>query len=179
MCEKFDVSMSSMMHKFQRLGITEKSIMGQAYHWTDEDIKYLRENWLYKEDEEIWKDLGIDKLGFSKYVIQRKRTQLGLVGKSIRIRQEKTGYKYHIEYDKRVYTHREKMEEQIGRKLSDTEIVHHIDGNKSNDDIENLYLCKNNSEHQLLHNQLEKIAFELIKTGRIIFNKENGQYYLQ
>lgn len=71
------------------------------------------------------------------------------------------------------------MEEQIGRKLSDTEIVHHIDGNKSNDDIENLYLCKNNSEHQLLHNQLEKIAFELIKTGRIIFNKENGQYYLQ
>lgn len=153
--------------------------MGQTYHWTDEDIKYLKENWLYKEDKEIWKDLGIDKLGFSQYVIQRKRAQLGLIGKSIRIRQEKTGYKYHIEYDKKIYTHREKMEEQIGRKLLDTEIVHHIDGDKSNDDIDNLYLCNNNSEHQLLHNQLEKIAFELFRAGKIIFNKENGQYYLQ
>ena len=61
LCEHFKVSMSSIMHKFQRLGITEKSIMGKSYKWSDKEIEYLKENWLYKEDIEIWHKLGINK----------------------------------------------------------------------------------------------------------------------
>lgn len=178
LCDIFDVSMSSMMHKFQRLGLTEKSIMGMSYDWSETDIQYLKDNWLYKQDKEIWKDLGIDKKGFGQYVVQRKRKQLGLIGKSKRIRKNKAGYKYHIDYDKIIFTHREKMEEKLGRKLSSTEIVHHIDGDKSNDDINNLYLCKDNSEHKNLHNQIESLGFELYRNGIIHFNQENGQYYL-
>lgn len=177
-CKIFDVSKSSIDHKYQRLGITEKSIMGQSYNWSESDLEYLYENWLYKEDQDIADELGITKLGFSKYVVTRKRQQLGLMGKSKRIRQDANGYKYHIEYNKYVFTHREKMEEKIGRKLTSTEIVHHIDGDKSNDDIENLYLCKNNSKHQELHNQIEKIGFELLKQGIIKFDNETGNYYL-
>ena len=78
LCEHFKVSMSSIMHKFQRLGITEKSIMGKSYKWSDKEIEYLKENWLYKEDVEIWHELGIDKTGFSHYVVQRKRKQFYL-----------------------------------------------------------------------------------------------------
>lgn len=178
LCKKFDVSMASINHKFQRLGITEKSIMGMSYEWSDSDIKYLIDNWLNKEDSEIWKELGIDKLGFGKYVVTRKRIALGLVGKSKRVRKNKEGYKYYINYDKTVYTHRKNMEEKIGRKLLSGEIVHHIDGNKSNDDIDNLFLCKDNSEHQHLHNSLECIAYQLVQNGTIKFNYETGEYYL-
>ena len=70
------------------------------------------------------------------------------------------------------------MEEQLGRSLDSAEIVHHIDGNKGNDDIKNLYLCKNNAEHQKLHNQIEQIAFILFRQGIIKFDEENGSYYL-
>ena len=178
MSEMFGVSIASINHKFQRLGITEKNIMGMSYKWSDDEIKYLYDNWLYKQDEDIWKELGIDKTGFGKYVVTRKRIQLGLVGKSKRVRQTKDGYKYYIDYDKVIFTHRKKIEEKIGRKLLSTEIVHHIDGDKSNDNIENLYLCKNNSEHQMIHDGLEKIAFKLVKNGIIKFDSNTGNYYL-
>lgn len=178
LCEKFNVSMASINHKFQRLGITEKSIMGTSYDWSKEDIQYLIDNWLYKEDVEMWKELGIDKKGFRKEVVTRKRISLGLVGKSKRIRCNGEGYKYYINYNKAVFTHREKIEQKIGRKLLSSEIVHHIDGNKSNDDIGNLYLCKNNSAHRKTHNSLENVAYQLVQNGTIKFNNETGEYYL-
>ena len=66
----------------------------------------------------------------------------------------------------------------IGRPLLSKEIVHHLDGDKSNDDINNLWLCKDNTEHQMLHDELEKLAFELYRLGYIKFDKEIGHYYL-
>lgn len=173
----FNVSKSSMDHKYARLGITEKSVMGMTYEWTNEQIQYLKDNWLYKQDKEIWHELGIDKTPFSDDVVQRKRKQLGLIGKSHRIRTDKKGYKYHIDYDHKVFTHREKIEEELNRKLSKDEIVHHIDGNKSNDNISNLYLCKDNVEHKTIHYQLEQLAMELVQQGIINFDKNKGIYY--
>lgn len=43
------------------------------------------------------------------------------------------------------------MEQHLGRKLKKQEIVHHIDSNKQNDNIENLMLFKNSSEHMRWH----------------------------
>jgi hypothetical protein len=43
--------------------------------------------------------------------------------------------------------HRFLMEKYIGRKLEDKEIVHHKDGNPSNNEISNLILCKNLRDH--------------------------------
>lgn len=175
--EHFGVSKSSIDHKFERLGITEKSVMGMSYEWTDEQIDYLKENWLYKEDKEIWHELGIDKTPFSHYVVQRKRQQLGLVGKSKRIRKNKEGYKYWIDYDHAVFTHREKIEQLLGRKLTKQERVHHIDGDKSNDDIENLYYCESVGVHTKIHDQLEKLAMKMVQEKIIKFDKEQGVYY--
>jgi len=52
---------------------------------------------------------------------------------------------------KNVYRHRQIMEIKIGRKLSQVEVVHHIDGNSLNNLPENLMLFKNNSEHIKFH----------------------------
>lgn len=75
---------------------------------------------------------------------------------------------------KYVMQHRKVMQDHIGRPVERGEIIHHIDGDKNNNDISNLYLCKSLSKHRDIHNQLERFAFQLYKAGIIIF--ENGQY---
>lgn len=68
------------------------------------------------------------------------------------------------------------MEDHLGRKLQRNEIVHHIDGDKRNNSIENLHLCSNVSDHRQIHNQLEELAMSLVRLGKIKFS--NGEYYL-
>lgn len=51
-----------------------------------------------------------------------------------------------------VYVHRSVMEAHIGRKLLRNEIVHHIDGNKHNNAIENLQIVTR-AEHMALHRE--------------------------
>lgn len=54
--------------------------------------------------------------------------------------------------------HRYLMEKHLGRKLTKTEVVHHINNNPEDNNIENLYLCKNQSEHMKIHrNGLETL----------------------
>ena len=48
------------------------------------------------------------------------------------------------------YVHRIIMENYLGRQLRDYEIVHHIDGNVSNNDISNLTVMTNSS-HRKIH----------------------------
>ena len=54
-------------------------------------------------------------------------------------------------FGRRTRFHRAVMEKHLGRKLNKDEIVHHIDGNKFNNDLSNLMLLSN-SEHAKLHN---------------------------
>lgn len=69
--------------------------------------------------------------------------------------------------------HIEIMENKIWRKLDKTECVHHLDLVKTNNSIENLYLCKNRAEHNALHKQLEEIAAELYRRWIIFFKDWN------
>lgn len=61
-------------------------------------------------------------------------------------RQNKRGY---------VYEHQFVMEQHIGRLLKKGEVVHHIDGNKQNNDISNLMLLTN-EEHAKLHSLMRR-----------------------
>ena len=55
---------------------------------------------------------------------------------------------------KTILEHRYIMECKIGRYLTDLEVVHHIDGNKSNNEPDNLMLFNNQTEHGKYHTQL-------------------------
>lgn len=57
------------------------------------------------------------------------------------------GYRLIYINGKEYKEHRYVMEQHIGRKLLSTEIVHHIDGNKLNNSIDNLKIVNSVSKH--------------------------------
>lgn len=67
------------------------------------------------------------------------------------------------------------IEDHIGRSIKKGEVVHHIDGDKLNNNIENLYLFESVSKHRQSHNSLEDIAMQMVKDGLIGF--KDGKYY--
>ena len=66
------------------------------------------------------------------------------------------------------------IEDTLGRKIQKNEVVHHINGNKTDNRIENLWIFKSISEHRQSHASLENIAMQLVSEGVILF--ENGRY---
>lgn len=57
-----------------------------------------------------------------------------------------------------VREHRIVLENKLGRYLKTEEVVHHIDGNKLNNNPQNLYLFADISSHGKWHKRLESIA---------------------
>lgn len=62
-----------------------------------------------------------------------------------------TGYMIIRHNGNRVKYHRYVMEKHLGRELLDTEVVHHKDNNKLNNDISNLELFASMSDHLKFH----------------------------
>lgn len=63
----------------------------------------------------------------------------------------KTYQKYHGRH-----THRVIAEQKIGRPLKPGEVVHHIDGNKRNNDPSNLMIFATQADHARYHAMLRK-----------------------
>lgn len=61
------------------------------------------------------------------------------------------------------------MEEFLGHRIPKGYVVHHIDGDKMNDDIKNLALLTI-QEHNNAHAKNELLIFELVKQGKVKFN---------
>jgi hypothetical protein len=64
----------------------------------------------------------------------------------------------------RKYEHRIVMEEHLGRELLSTETVHHIDGDRLNNSLENLELVLSHSDHMAEHHMLNRDP----KTGQFL-----------
>ena len=96
---------------------------------------------------------------------------------------KKDGYVYKRIWDDRykgewVYKHRYVMEQHLGRQLKKDEFVHHIDCVKTNNNIDNLWLCSA-SNHALAHKSIEKLFPILMQHGgKLSFNTNKGIYYI-
>lgn len=75
-----------------------------------------------------------------------------------------------------IYTHRRIIEEELGRSLSPDEIVHHIDGDITNNERNNLCLLKNRFAHLTAHRSYDNLLPELIHRGYIRFDADEGVY---
>lgn len=77
-----------------------------------------------------------------------------------------TGYKYIRVNGKDIGEHILVMITHLGRPLEKNEVVHHIDGNKLNNSLENLQLMTR-KEHAKLHNNRGKTVKECVRCGKV------------
>jgi hypothetical protein len=139
--------------------------------------------WISVEDEYIRKNRGKIELSDAALYLNRSISEISS-------RSKKLGFpKWRIPSGKHagrtidgfkdgapVYTHRRIVEEDIGRSLTAEEIVHHIDMDKSNNNIENLFILSR-SEHRKAHTTFENLVPELVKRKVIYFDKKTKSYY--
>lgn len=67
------------------------------------------------------------------------------------------------------------IQEELGYVIPTGHVVHHIDGNKRNNDKKNLILLTV-EEHNNAHAKSEQLIFQLVKNGTIIFNRHTKLY---
>ncbi len=72
--------------------------------------------------------------------------------------------------------HRLIMEEKLVRYLTKEEKIHHINGIKNDNRIENLILCKNTSEHGIISKSLFKCVKDLMEFGVLVFDNDKKVY---
>jgi len=82
-----------------------------------------------------------------------------------------------VDDGRKCFEHQYIMEQELGRRLDKKERVHHIDFDKINNKIFNLYLCNSVGSHSLCHKQMEKIGYALFGK-RIWFDRSSKKYVL-
>ena len=74
--------------------------------------------------------------------------------------------------------HRFIAEQIVGRVLNIDEFVHHIDMDKTNNSIDNLWVTKQRGHRDVQHT-FNRLCKPLLESGIIFFNKEDGEYGLR
>jgi hypothetical protein len=80
-----------------------------------------------------------------------------------------------------VFEHRYRMELMLGRYLTEEEVVHHIDGDKKNNEESNLMLFANNTEH-MKYERDEKMKGRICKkcgSNKTRVRSTRGRKYLE
>ena len=78
-----------------------------------------------------------------------------------------------------VYEHILVIEETLNRSLTTKEEIHHINLDKTANQINNLCLCCTHKEHTKIHRSIEKLIPYLLEKNIIYFNNEEKEYKLK
>jgi len=170
--DKLGRSLRSIQHRRKRLGNVKQPLS----RWTAKEDQLIRET---IERGEAATPLAA-RLGRRLCEVSSRARYLGLSFRKAKGRKETyRGYRVSgHKAGKRVFEHVEVMESSIGRRLSRHESVHHINCNKLDNSLDNLYLCKDEGEHRSIHHSLNALAETLMQRGVVTFNKESAQYEL-
>lgn len=124
-------------------------------NWTSEMINYMQEH--YKDGARPI----ADKFNISITAVNKKAQELELKYEPKDEYICSQGYKMIGKTNNRKAEHRIVMEKYLGRELNSNEIVHHIDGDKLNNDVSNLVLTTR-SEH------IEEHREDLLKAKQVM-----------
>lgn len=90
--------------------------------------------------------------------------------------------KTYVSYGQYIYEHNHVIEQHTGQHPAKHEIVHHINSNKLDNRIENLYVCSGRTKkessqiHNACHYSAEQLTMQLVERGIVEF--VDGQYTL-
>lgn len=114
--------------------------------WSEQELEFLAMH--YPKMKGKW---VAEQLGRSFHATHKMAKKIGAKAEWKYLSEDSQGYLVDIsDRNNKVYRHRKVMEEHLGRKLLSSEIVHHKDGNKKNNDISNLEITTR-SEHINMH----------------------------
>ena len=161
----------SVQHRMSRLGLQKQTLR----RWNSEEDEVIRSN-INRGLVEVSRLLG----RHPSEVSSRAR-KIGLSFQKRARYTHKDGYEYIRFTNDRgeretIWTHIKVVEESIGRRVVKPECVHHINMDKSDNRIENLYLCPNISVHKLVHTSIDKLVPILLERGIIRFDNIEGVY---
>jgi hypothetical protein len=89
---------------------------------------------------------------------------------------DKRIYQFHNDYCGSIREHTLVMENHLGRPMEKGEVVHHIDGNKTNNKISNLQKMTV-TEHNDCHAANDKLVMKLYKEGVIRYDRRKKRYF--
>ena len=163
----------------KKLGLDLRKVGKCRPNWNDEEIAILSDP--NKTDYE--KAKLIPSRTDSAVRMQRRRLRFDSkpveynespIHQGYQFIRKKSGYSGNK--DRYIREHRLIIEKHIGRTLKKGEIVHHINGRKLDNRIENLCVCNGQTEHINIHNQLMEVIAELMDRGVVHFDFTDKQY---
>lgn len=145
-CKKLDIDEKEVLHLYNECKYSLRRI-ASLYNTTHKTIK----NILIKNGCQIRSGYSMEYYSYQPGICNR-----GYRGTTDYYHIDGNGYVCLYVDGRIIREHRYVMEQHLGRKLSCDEYVHHIDFNKTNNQIENLFLFKieGNMMHQFYHSYI-------------------------
>lgn len=137
----------------------------QIYNTGEGNVAKLAENRKKISEKTKWKSKKF-KNDKNSRIINKKLTTNGYL------------QVYNTDTKQYMLEHRKIIEKNMGIELKKEDIIHHINGDKLDNQINNLLITSSSKEHQIIHRQLETIALGLVSKGIIKFSKANKTYYV-